>query len=91
MELYNVRDLKLCIKQVLYTPSGSKCRLHNNFINLNLIESKYVFLIYSGKTRFIEIGFNNIALYNLLRYIFKNASINQIILKVIKYAEVIRE
>lgn len=91
MELYNIRDLKLCIKEILYTPTGSRCRLHNNFIDLNVYQSKYVFLIYSGKTRFIEIGFNNTNVYKALRYIFKDLSINEVILKVIENVKVIRK
>lgn len=90
-EIYNIRDLKLCIKEVMYTPTGARCRLHNSFIDLNVYQSKYVFLIYSGRTKFIELGFNDASVYKVLRWIFKDKSINDIILKLGEYVQAIRK
>ena len=92
MELYNVKQLKCCIAQVLYTPAGSRCRHHSSFIELNVFESRYVFILYSGKQRFIEIGFNDTSVYKILRFFLsKYKSINDLILRIVKYAEVIRQ
>ena len=91
MEIYNIRDIKILVAPIIYTPAGSKGRLHNNFISSNCIESKYLFLIYSGKTKYIEIGFNNLGVYKVLRIIFKQQSVNKIIMKFIEYVEAINK
>lgn len=91
MELYNVRDLKVVISKVLYTPTGCRCRYINNYLNLSIQSSKYVFIIFSGKQRFIEIGFDNTGVYKALRYIFKQVSINQTIIRLIEYVEATRK
>lgn len=91
MELYNIRDLKVFVGQVIHTPFGLKGRLRNKYIELNCQTSKYFFLIYSGKTKYIEIGFNNIGVYKVLRIIFNETSINKIIMKVLEYAKAINQ
>lgn len=91
MELYNIRDLKAFVGQVIHTPFGLKGRLRNKYVELNVQTSKYFFLIYSGKTKYIEIGFNNIGVYKVLRIIFNETSVNQIIMKVLEYGKAINE
>lgn len=91
MELYNVRDLNIVISKVLYTPTGARCRYINNFLNLNIQSSAYVLIIFSGKQRFLEIGFDNTGVYKALHYIFKKVSINDMIMRLIEYVEAIRK
>lgn len=91
MELYNIKELKLCIAQVIHTATGTRCRHKNSFINLNVTDSEFVVLLYSGKQRFIEIGFNHSGVYRALRYIFKNLTINQLLLRTIDYVRHFKE
>ena len=91
MEIYNIRDLKILVAPIVYTPAGSKGRLHNKFIDSNCLDSKFLFLIYSGRTKYIEVGFNNQSVYKVLRVIFKQDSVNNLIMKVIDYIEANRQ
>lgn len=91
MELYNIRDLKVFVGQVIHTPFGLKGRLRNKYVELNCQTSKYFFLIYSGKTKYLEIGFNNIGVYKVLRIIFNETSVNRIIMRVLEYAKAINK
>lgn len=83
-EIYNIRDLRIVVSKVLYTPSGSRVRLHNNFVEINVQDAKYIVLLYSGKQRFIEIGFDNPGVYKFLRFIFSETSINKCIINLIE-------
>lgn len=80
MEVYNIRDIKLLITKVLYTPAGCKFRIGSKFAETSIQDSRFIFLIYSGKQRFIEIGFDSIGVYKGLRFLFREKSINNIIL-----------
>lgn len=91
MELYNIRDLKVIISKVITTVSGNSFRHNNTFQSTSIQDSRFIFLLYSNRTRFIEIGFNSIAVYKILRFIFREKSINKLILKVIEYADTIRK
>lgn len=83
-EIYNIRNLKIAITKVLYTPGGSRFRLQNYFSETSIQESKYILLLYSGKQRFIEIGFNDQRVYKILRFIFHENSINKCIINLIE-------
>ena len=84
-ELYNIRDIKVVITKVLYTPGLNRFRLGSNFVTTSVQDSRYVFCIYSGKQRFIEIGFNDQSVYKLLRYIFKQTNINKMIINIVEF------
>lgn len=90
MELYNIRELKVIISKVISTVSGNSFRHQNTFQPTSIQDCRYIFLLYSNRTRFIEIGFNSIAVYKILRFIFQEKSINKLILRIIEYANVIR-
>lgn len=90
MELYNIKELKILIAPVVKTPTGCRCRLKSSFINLNVTSSKFVALLYSGKQRFIEVGFNHSGVFRVLRYIFKHLTVNKLVIKSIDYAECIK-
>lgn len=89
-EIYNIRDIKVAITKILYTPNGNRFRLYNNFVPTSIQECKYVFVIYSGLQRFIEVGFSDPGVYKFLRFMFKIKSINQMILKVMEFFNAIR-
>lgn len=89
-EIYNIRDIKIAITKVLYTPGGNRFRLHNSFVATSIQDSRYIFLIYSGKQRFIEIGFDDPSVYKILRFFFKNKTINNIIMNITEFSNVIR-
>lgn len=89
-EIYNIRDIKVLITKTLYTPTGNRLRLGSSFVSTSIQDSKYIFLIYSGKQRFIEIGFDDIGVYKALRFIFKITNINKFILKILEFFNAIR-
>lgn len=89
-EIYNIRDIKIAITKVLYTPGGSRFRLHNEFCQTSIQDSRYIFLIYSGRQRFIEVGFNDPSVYKILRFFFKNKTVNNIIINISEFCSVIR-
>lgn len=89
-EIYNIRDIKIVITKVLYTPSGNRFRLHNEFVSTSVQECRYIFVIYSGKQRFIEVGFNDQSVYKILRFFFKNKTVNKIIINISEFSNVIR-
>lgn len=78
-EVYNIRTLKVCISKVLYTPCGNRFRLQSKFSSTSIQNCRYIFLLYSGQIRFIEIGFNNHSVYKMLRYLFRQTDINLLI------------
>lgn len=83
MELYNIRDLKFHTSQVIPYPGNlNKFRLQSKFADTSIQDSKYIFLIYSGKQRFIELGYNHTGVYKILRTIMRvDKSINGLIIK----------
>lgn len=83
-EIYNIRSLKVAITKVLYTPGENRFRLHNDFVSTSVQDCKYIFVLYSGRQRFIEIGFNNPSVYKMLRFIFYEKSINKWIINLIE-------
>jgi hypothetical protein len=89
-EIYNIRDIKIAITKVLYTPAGNRFRLHNSFVATSIQDSRFIFIIYSGKQRFIEIGFDDASVYKILRFFFKNKTINNIIMNITEFSNVIR-
>lgn len=89
-EIYNIRDIKIAITKILYTPVGNRFRLHNSFASTSIQDSKYIFLIYSGRQRFIEVGFNDPSVYKILRFFFYQKSINNIIIKISEFCNAIR-
>lgn len=85
-EIYNIRDIKVTITKVLYTPGTyNRFRLHNEFVTTSVQNSRYIFVIYSGKQRFIEVGFDEPSVYKLLRYIFYQNNINKLILNIMEF------
>lgn len=80
MEIYNVRELKILITPVLYTPHGATFRIGSKYQDTSIQDSRYLFLIYSGKQRFVEIGFDSTTVCKGLRFLFKQTSINKMIL-----------
>lgn len=84
-EIYNIRSIKVAITKVLYTPVGNRFRLGSNFLDTSIQESRYIFVIYSGKLRFIELGFNDTSVYKMLRYIFYEKEINKLILNIMEF------
>lgn len=89
-EIYNIRDIKVAITKVLYTPGGNRFRLHNEFASTSIQDCRYIFLIYSGRQRFIEVGFNDQSVYKILRFFFYQKTINNIILNLMEFVNVIR-
>lgn len=89
-EIYNIRDLKICITKVLYTPAGSRFRLQSKFVDSSVQDCRYIFVLYSGKQRFIEIGFNETSVYKILRFLFKEKNLNKLILNIMEYINGIR-
>lgn len=89
-EIYNIRDIKIAITKVLYTPSGNRFRLHNEFVSTSVQDCRYIFVIYSGKQRFIEVGFNDQSVYKILRFFFYQKTINKLILNIIEVCNGIR-
>lgn len=90
MEIYNIRAIKVAITKVLYTPSGNRFRLNNTFNETSVQDCRFIFLIYSGRQRFIEVGFNDYSVYKMLRFIFKIKDINQMIIKLTEVINVFR-
>lgn len=85
-EIYNIRDIKVTITKVLYTPgSSNRFRLHNEFVSTSVQNSRFIFVIYSGKQRFIEIGFDDPSVYKMLRFIFYQKNINKLILNIMEF------
>lgn len=84
-EIYNIRDIKIAITKVLYTPCGNRFRLHNEFVSTSVQDSKYIFIIYSGKQRFIEVGFDDPSVYKMLRFIFYQKNINKLIQNIMEF------
>ncbi len=82
MELYNIRSLKIHIGQVITTPCGNRFRLSSKFLDTSIQDCKYICLIYSGKQRFVEIGFNHTGVYKVLKTVLKLKDINKIIIKI---------
>lgn len=89
-EIYNIRDIKIAITKVLYTPAGNRFRLHNDFVSTSVQDSKFIFVIYSGKQRFIEVGFSDPSVYKMLRFLFRNKTVNNIIINISEFCNVIR-
>lgn len=82
MELYNIRSLKIHIGQVIATPCGNRFRLSSKFLDTSIQDCKYICLIYSGKQRFVEIGFNHTGVYKVLKTVLKLKDINKIVIKI---------
>lgn len=82
MELYNIRSLKIHIGQVITTPCGNRFRLSSKFLDTSIQDCKYICLIYSGKQRFVEIGFSHTGVYKVLKTVLKLKDINKIIIKI---------
>lgn len=82
MELYNIRSLKIHIGQVITTPCGNRFRLGSKFLDTSIQDCKYICLIYSGKQRFVEIGFNHTGVYKVLKTVLKLKDINKIVIKI---------
>lgn len=82
MELYNIRSLKIHIGQVITTPCGNRFRLSSKFLDTSIQDCKYICLIYSGKQRFVEIGFNHTGVYKVLKTVLKLKDINKIVIKI---------
>lgn len=91
MELYNIRSLKVQITKVLYTPGGNRFRLGQNYVETSIQDCRYIFLIYSGKIRFIELGFNEPSVYKMLRFIFKQKEINKIVISIMEFFSNVRD
>lgn len=89
-EIYIVRDIKVAITSVLYTPLGNRFRLGSNFVSTSIQNEKYILCIYSGKQRFIEIGFSDRSVYKMLRFIFKLTNLSKIIIKIMEFCNAIR-
>lgn len=89
-EIYNIRSVKVAITKVLYTLGENRFRLGNNFVSTSVSESRYIFCLYSGKTRFIELGFNDHSVYKILRFIFKEKEINKLIINIMEFFNGIR-
>lgn len=87
MEIYNIRDLKILVTKLLYTPSGSRFRIQSKFADSSIQDCRFIFLIYSGKQRFIEVGFNSIGVYKGLRFLFKQSSVNKLILNLVEFID----
>ena len=49
-EIYNIRDIKIAITKVLYTPAGNRFRLHNSFVATSIQDSRYIFIIRKSQT-----------------------------------------
>ena len=90
MEFYNIRSLKIQITKVLYTPGGNRFRLGSDFVETSIQDCKYVLLLYSGRIRFIELGFNEPSVYKILRFIFKQKEINKIVLNIMEFFTSVR-
>lgn len=89
-EIYIIRDIKVAITSVLYTPLGNRFRLGSNFVSTSIQNEKYILCIYSGKQRFIEIGFSDRSVYKILRFIFKLSNISKIITRIMDFCNAIR-
>lgn len=90
VEIYNIRSVRVAITKVLYTLGENRFRLGSNFVSTSVQNSRYIFCLYSGKTRFIEVGFDDPSVYKMLRYIFKIKEINKLIIKIVEFFDVIR-
>lgn len=84
-EIYNIRSLKVAITKILYTPGENRFRLHNEFVTTSVQNSRFIFVIYSGKTRFIELGFDDPSVYKMLRFIFYQKEINKLIVNIVEF------
>lgn len=90
MEVYNIRSLKVAITKVLTTPTGNRFRLNSTFNETSIQDCRYIFLIYSGKQRFIEVGFDNHSVYKMLRYLFYIKDLNKLIINFVDFINGIR-
>lgn len=82
MEIYNIRSLKIHIGQVIFTPCGNRFRLSSKFLDTSIQDCKYICLIYSGKQRFVEVGFNHTGVYKVLKTVFKLKDISTIVIRI---------
>lgn len=85
MELYNIRNLRVAITKVLYTPGENRFRLGSNFVSTSVQNSRFIFVIYSGKIRFLELGFDDPSVYKMLRFVFYQKDINKMILNIMEF------
>lgn len=90
MEFYNICSLRVAITKVLYTPGQNRFRLHSAFYETSVQNSKYLFLIYCRRQRFVEIGFDNPGVYKFLRFIFREPEINKLIIKLTEIIDGLR-
>lgn len=91
IEIYNIRTLKVCISKILYTPVGNRFRLGSKFSETSIQDCRFIFLIYSGQTRFIEIGFNSNSVYKVLCFIFRQTDINKFLINTLEYFKNVRD
>lgn len=93
MEIYSIKNINVLVNRVITSDHGNYTLLYNKYQEVNTINNKYVAIIYSGKIKFLEVGFSSYPVYKILRYLFSRTndiSINKKIIKLINYLEVMR-